>query len=95
MPQIDDTVKLKSKFYSWSGDPINCDTGTMVLKIYDYQKTLLETINTGIDNVDVGEYHYDYTVPDGFGFLWHQFICDIGGKQASRKGKVPRTWGDG
>ncbi|MFW6015054.1 MAG: hypothetical protein ACOCRK_01300 [bacterium] len=93
MPQIGDTVKLKSKFYSWSGTPINAD-GDVTLEIYDNKQNSIETITEGIDNVDVGEYHYDYTIPDGFGYLVYKFSCDIGGKPAKRGGKIERKWVD-
>lgn len=91
MPQIDDTVKLGVTFYSWAGSPVNADED-VTLKIYDKEENLIETITEGIDNIDTGQYQYDYTIPDGFGYLVYEFSCDIGGKTALRRDRVPRTW---
>lgn len=91
MAQIGDTVKLKAEFNDWSDNPVNAD-GSVTLEIYDKEKELIETITEGIDNVDVGKYQYDYTIPDGFGYLTYKFSCDIGGKPAKRGDRISRTW---
>ena len=94
MAQIDDTVRLKGKFHSWSGNAVNADSN-VVVKIFDKEQSIIEEITEGIVNVDVGEYHYDYTIPNGMGYLTYGFYCDIGGKPAARKGRIPRTWDSG
>ncbi|MFP4017694.1 MAG: hypothetical protein ACLFUH_00445 [Bacteroidales bacterium] len=37
---------------------------------------------------------FDYTIPEGFGYLVYEFSCDIGGNPATRRGKIQRTWDD-
>ncbi|MFW6030281.1 MAG: hypothetical protein ACOCRO_08520 [Halanaerobiales bacterium] len=95
IPQIGDTIKLKAKFYSWSGTPVNADDDEVALEIYDKEKELIEEIESGIDNPETGEYHYDYTIPEGYGYLTYRFKCEIGGKPAVRGKRIERTWDEG
>ena len=90
MPIIGDSIILKSKFYDYDGIPTN--GSNIQINIYDKNKNVVENITTGIDNVDVGEYHYEYTIPDGFGYLIYEYQCEIGGKTALRREKIPRIW---
>ncbi|MFP4047693.1 MAG: hypothetical protein ACLFT4_08060 [Bacteroidales bacterium] len=93
IPQIGDTIKLKVKFYSWDGSPIDAD-GDVTLTVYDKEEEEIDEITSGIDHLDTGEYQYDYTIPEGFGYLVYEFSCDIGGNPATRRGKIQRTWDD-
>lgn len=91
MPQIGESVKLWVKFYDYDNQPVNAD-GDVTLTIYDKEQDLIEEITTNITNTSVGEYEYDYTIPDGDGYLVYEYKCEIGGEPASIRKKLPREW---
>jgi hypothetical protein len=67
-----DTVRLKARFRTFDGQALNLLN--VKLKIYDDQENvILELPLQESHNVDVGEYEYDYTVPEGEGSMTYEF----------------------
>lgn len=57
-----DTARLNVQFRDVNGNAITPEN--VVLKIYDKQENLTETITEGIVDLSQGNYFYDYTATD-------------------------------
>lgn len=88
MPTIGDTVRLYGEFRDWESNLVDVDS--LEVKIYDKEELLLDTINTGIINYEVGKYYVPYTIPnENGGYLTYKFSGNINGEQIMRGGKIP------
>lgn len=69
---IGDTISLKVSFKDSVGVAIDVDS--VDFTIYDQNRDVLETNSlTADDRINVGEYVYNYTIPDGEGPLIVEF----------------------
>ena len=93
MAQVGDTVKLKAKFHGWAGTPVNLDNNA-TLKVYNKEQEQLEEVTLGISNPNTGEYHYEYTIPEdyGYGYITYEYSGEIGGASAKRRKRMKVTW---
>ncbi|MDJ0331729.1 hypothetical protein [Planococcus sp. S3-L1] len=67
-----DTARLNVQFRDVNGNAITPDN--VVLKIYDKQENLIETITEGIIDLSQGNYFYDYTATNSdFIFEYHGY----------------------
>lgn len=93
MPFIGDTVKLRVEFKTFAG--VAVDPATITLKIYDYDKTLLTTVDiTSTYKISTGVYEYNYTIPDGsYPAIVYEFSgTNVEGSVALSRGKAERKW---
>lgn len=90
MAIIGDTIRVEADFCDWQDNPV--DLTDISITVYDKDKSQIETITTNIDNPSVGTYQYDYTIPDGDGYIAVEFRGLLGGKPKVIRKKVAREW---
>ena len=72
-----DTVRIKATFKDFDQVAIDPDGQTATFKVYDFERTVLETFTAVRDGV--GLYHYDWTVPDIEGTYFVEFKGEFSG----------------
>ena len=91
MALIGNTVRLKVEFKTFDGVLVNPEN--VKLRIYsgsNKKNGLLEEIN--VEPIEEGKYQYDYTIPEGLGFLYFEFSGILEGKPILGRMKLERKW---
>ena len=85
-------IRLKTTFTDYDGvTPINVTD--VRLNIYDRYRFLVDEIVTGIENPGVGEYYYDYEVPEFYsGPLVYEYRGTFEGVTLKKRGHIDREW---
>ncbi|MFW6311298.1 MAG: hypothetical protein ACOC1K_03585 [Nanoarchaeota archaeon] len=92
MPLINDTVKLKAKFYDYSGNPLNLNN--ISITVYDKEKETIDEIEEdNIDKPNDGEYEYEYTIPEGHGYISVEFKGEFSDEKTTVvRQRIEREW---
>jgi len=86
-----DTVWLQAQFVNSAGAA--ADVTDVTIKIYDTNKTLLDTIEVTADyKVSLGFYSYPYTIPYGVGNLVFEYSGTVDGKIELARSILFREW---
>lgn len=80
-----DSVRLKVKFKSFTGQPIN--PVDVKLIIYDNQKNIIETI-TDLVQEGTGQFYYDYVPANELNEFIFEFVGSYQNKPILSRGKV-------
>jgi hypothetical protein len=76
--QAGNTIRLLCTFKDFN--QANVDPDLVKVVIYDQKYNMLQTITTNIIKSSVGNYYYDYTIPeDSRQKLYYEFYGMIGG----------------
>lgn len=93
MAIVGDTIRLKAKFYTWTG--VVADPENIKLRIFNsYRKQLGEDIQIGHEHrVGAGTYQYEYTPTGQEGsILFFEFSGTLEGMPITNRSKVPIEW---
>lgn len=92
MVLVGSTVRLKCEFRTFAGSL--ADPSSVVLRVYNGLREILEEITLGPENRSgTGEYYYDYTVPDNVvGPLYIEFSGLLEGSPAVGRISLQQRW---
>jgi hypothetical protein len=85
-----DTVRLTATFKNFADTLV--DPTSITVKFYDQSKTQIGTTITEVVKDDVGVYHYDYTIPDGYKKIYYEWTGMIDDKPSVERDIIQVTF---